>query len=69
MSKQIPVTEDAVVEGDEGRLHHVVEDVAYVRLAIVNAIVVGSTTTDNDRWVLIDAGVTGMARTHPPRDE
>jgi glyoxylase-like metal-dependent hydrolase (beta-lactamase superfamily II) len=62
VSQQIPVSNDAIVQDDdEGSLHHVAEDVAYLRLAIVNAVVVGRATTENDRWVLVDAGVPGMA--------
>ena len=39
MSKQVPVSDDALVdESDEGRLGHVVDDVAFLRLAIVNAV-------------------------------
>jgi glyoxylase-like metal-dependent hydrolase (beta-lactamase superfamily II) len=59
--KQIPVTDDAVVDSsEEGRLHPVVDDVAYVRLAIVNAVLVGA-AQDGGQWVLVDAGVAGMA--------
>ena len=70
MSKQVPVAKEAVVEtDDEGSLHHVADDVAYLRLAIVNAVVVGRAQSENDRWVLVDAGVPGMAgRIHRATD-
>ena len=60
MTKQVPVGDEAVIEGpDEGRLHYVTDDVAFLRLAIVNAVVVGA--ENSRRWVLVDAGVSGAA--------
>jgi glyoxylase-like metal-dependent hydrolase (beta-lactamase superfamily II) len=66
MSKQVPIDDSAVVNGieDDG-VHQITGDVAYKRLAIVNAIFVGhpiampGTTGD---WVLVDAGIPGSTK-------
>jgi glyoxylase-like metal-dependent hydrolase (beta-lactamase superfamily II) len=61
MSKQVPISDDTVVDTpDEGGLHQIADDLAYARLAIVNAVFVGAAGNDA-RWVLIDAGIPGMA--------
>jgi len=44
--------------GDDGT-HEVASDVAYLRLGIVNAALIG--LPNQDGWVLIDTGVPGMA--------
>lgn len=59
MSKQVPVSADAVIDHDGGRLHPVTDDVSYVRLAIVNAVIFGAPAAE--RWVLIDTGISGAS--------
>src|ERR1700712_117593 len=62
MSQQVPV--DASARADEhhvGKLALVAPDLAYERLAIVNAVFYGQPSAGDRRWLLIDAGVPGMA--------
>ena len=64
MSKQVPVNDSAVAPTtDEDGLHVIADDVAYQRLAIVNVAFVGTRSADDGggSWVLVDAGVPGMA--------
>jgi glyoxylase-like metal-dependent hydrolase (beta-lactamase superfamily II) len=61
MAQQIELDESA--RADEGAqpdgTHHVISDIAYQRLAIVNVIFVGEPGSKD--WVLIDAGTMGAA--------
>jgi glyoxylase-like metal-dependent hydrolase (beta-lactamase superfamily II) len=59
MSEQVRVGEHAIMAEEGGPLHDVEHDVAYRRLAIVNVAFVGLPGARD--WVLIDAGVAGMA--------
>jgi len=65
MTKQVPVDDSAVVDGfDEDGAHQITRDVAYKRLGIVNIAYYGEPllgSSSSGRWVLIDAGVPGMA--------
>jgi len=65
MTKQVPIDDSAVVDGvDEDGLHQITNDLAYKRLAMVNVAYFGTPVgaqASNARWVLIDAGLPGMA--------
>jgi glyoxylase-like metal-dependent hydrolase (beta-lactamase superfamily II) len=62
MAQQIPVAESAEVFGIEtGDAIHVLDDLAYRRLAITNVVFVGELSAGSS-WVLVDAGVHGTAR-------
>jgi len=62
MSQQVPIDSSARAdEHQEGKLYIVAPDLAYERLAIVNAVLYGQPGAGDRRWVLIDAGVPGMA--------
>jgi len=65
MSKQVPIDDSAVVEGvDDDGVHQITPDLAYKRLAIVNAMFFGTPAVDGrtkPEWVLIDAGLRGSA--------
>ena len=60
MAQQIPMSQSDVTgeTQDDGTIE-VAPDLAYLRLAIVNAVFFGAPRTPG--WVLIDAGVVGMA--------
>jgi glyoxylase-like metal-dependent hydrolase (beta-lactamase superfamily II) len=58
-SRRARCNSDAWYDGCERCARHVVDDVAFLRLAIVNAVVVGAPNAQ--RWVLVDAGVSGSA--------
>ena len=60
MAQQIPMSQSDVTgkAQDDGTVE-VAPDLAYLRLAIVNAVFVGVPGARD--WVLIDAGITGMA--------
>src|SRR5690349_15288488 len=59
MSKQIPIDDRALVnDHEEHGLHVIAPDLAYRRLAIVNVMLAGN---PGGKWVLVDAGVPGMA--------
>jgi len=61
MAQQIPVDPDSRVdEVQTDGVHEVLPGLGYQRLAIVNVAYHG-TRGAGDRWVLIDAGVTGAA--------
>lgn len=64
MTHQIPLSENA--RADEGASpdgsHEIAPDLAYLRLMIVNAVLVG-TPVEGSPWVLIDAGLPGTAAT------
>ena len=63
MAKQVPVEDRARAdESQEDGFREVAPDVAYQRLAIVNVAYVGSPAAGSGRWVLIDAGVMGAAK-------
>jgi glyoxylase-like metal-dependent hydrolase (beta-lactamase superfamily II) len=58
--KQVPVDRSAEVQGVEhGDVHEIAPDLAYRRLAIVNAVFFGVRNAGEERWVLIDAGIPG----------
>ena len=61
MAQQIPVSPEAVAdEGTEpGGAHPVAPDLAYLRLAIVNVVLVGPPDAGDRGWVLVDAGLIG----------
>lgn len=60
MQEQVPVSFAALadLENDAG-LHEVADDLAYQRLAIVNAVYFGPPGAGSGEWLLIDAGVMG----------
>ncbi|HJT33563.1 MAG TPA: MBL fold metallo-hydrolase [Pirellulales bacterium] len=60
MQEQVPVSSAALadLENDAG-LHEVADDLAYQRLAIVNAVYFGPPGAGSGEWLLIDAGVMG----------
>lgn len=60
MTRQVPIDSSAEVTRDEERAHAVLPDIAVTRLAIVNAVFVGPAAIRNG-WVLVDAGIPGMA--------
>jgi hypothetical protein len=65
MNEQIPLSADANADLSEtnagsAHLHATTDDLAYQRLAIVNAIFFGA--PGSARWTLIDTGVPGSAR-------
>jgi glyoxylase-like metal-dependent hydrolase (beta-lactamase superfamily II) len=64
MAQQIPVPDTAlardVASGDiDAHTHVVTPDLAFCRLAIVNAMLVGPQGAADRGWVLVDAGVFG----------
>ncbi len=60
MAQQIPMSQsDVTGEAQDGGTIEVAPDLAYLRLAIVNAVFFGAPRTPG--WVLIDAGIVGMA--------
>jgi len=62
MSEQIPVTPDALAEGeDQDSLHVVASDIAVQRLLMVNVVYLGEEGAGPERWVLVDAGLKGKA--------
>ena len=76
MAQQIPVGAQALARGvDDGAAREVAPDVASLRLGLSNVALIGE--PDSERWVLIDAGLPGVAdkikaaaerrfaRTHP----
>ncbi len=58
---QIPLDESVVAApySDESGVHEVAPDIAYLRCAIVNVVFLG--IPGQDGWVLVDAGIPGMA--------
>lgn len=63
MGDQINVGEGArAPEQEQGSIHQVRPDVAYLRLGIVNAVFIGRAGVPSGEWVLIDAGIPGSAR-------
>lgn len=60
MQEQVPVSSAALadLETDAG-VHEVAADLAYQRLAIVNAVFVGPPGARSGEWTLVDAGVFG----------
>jgi len=62
MSQQMPVDSSARAdEHQDGKLTIVGSDIAYQRLAIVNTILYGRPGAGDRCWILIDAGIPGMA--------
>ena len=62
MDKQVPVNQDARVDGDtQDGLHEIAPDLAYRRLAIVNVVYFGRPGAGDRQWVMIDAGMPGTA--------
>ena len=61
MAQQVPVAPDAIAGAMEGNLHVIAPDLAYRRLAIVNAVFVGAPDAGDRGWTLIDAGIPGSA--------
>jgi glyoxylase-like metal-dependent hydrolase (beta-lactamase superfamily II) len=63
MAQQIPLPADAIADlptqPDDGT-HQVLPDLAYQRLAMVNAVFYGPAGAPDRGWVLIDTGVTGL---------
>ena len=68
MTQQVPVDPRAVLEQAEadasasGRIQPVATDLGYLRLAIVNVILVGPQGANDRQWVLVDAGLTATAK-------
>jgi glyoxylase-like metal-dependent hydrolase (beta-lactamase superfamily II) len=64
MAQQVPVEDAAQLLGRKtDDVTEIVPDVAYRRLGIVNVMYCGDPSAEDGRWVLIDAGVAGTART------
>ena len=62
MTQQIAVPPEAVAaEIRKGALHAIAPDLAYQRLAIVNAVFIGLPDAGDRGWVLVDAGIKGSA--------
>ncbi|HYF14692.1 MAG TPA: MBL fold metallo-hydrolase [Phycisphaerales bacterium] len=63
MAQQIPVDPGAHAPDIEAsdHLHVVAHDIAYKRLAIVNAAFIGAADVGDRGWVLVDAGMPGTA--------
>ncbi|WP_237479720.1 MBL fold metallo-hydrolase [Lichenibacterium dinghuense] len=61
MTQQIPIGPEARAEEHDGGdgLREVAPDIAYRRLAMVNAVFVGEMSAGDRGWVLVDAGVMG----------
>lgn len=62
MPEQVPLDPEGRADMKDGGVHAVRPDLAYVRLAIVNAVLVGQEGASDGGWVLVDAGVYGSAR-------
>jgi glyoxylase-like metal-dependent hydrolase (beta-lactamase superfamily II) len=63
MTQQIPISPEAIADlgrEDEGA-HEVAFDLAYLRLAMVNAVLYGRPHAGDRGWVLIDSGVAGLS--------
>ena len=64
MAQQIDVSPDALAdEIAKGVTHEVAPDLAYLRLAIVNVVLVGLPGAGDRGWVLVDAGLIGSKGT------
>jgi glyoxylase-like metal-dependent hydrolase (beta-lactamase superfamily II) len=64
MAQQVPVADAAQLFGPKtDDVTEIVPDLAYRRLGIVNVVYFGEPGSQDGRWVLIDAGVNGTART------
>jgi glyoxylase-like metal-dependent hydrolase (beta-lactamase superfamily II) len=62
MDHQITVGQDALAnEHVAESVHEVAPDVAYQRLAIVNAVYVGHPDAGSQQWFLVDTGIPGSA--------
>lgn len=62
MSQQVPVDPSARADDhQDGKLYIVAPDLSYQRLAIVNVLFYGPPNAGDREWVLIDAGISGMA--------
>ena len=63
MSHQIPLTPESIADlphPNDGT-HEIAPDLAYVRLAMVNVVLVGRPGSGDRSWILIDTGVPGLA--------
>ena len=65
MSREVSIDYSAVVNGvDDDGVYRIRPDIAYQRLSMVNVVFFGTPSPDrrpNSKWVLIDAGLPGMA--------
>jgi glyoxylase-like metal-dependent hydrolase (beta-lactamase superfamily II) len=64
MSRNVPFDDSAVVDGvDDDGVYRIGPDIAYQRLSMVNVVFFGTPSADRRQpnWVLIDAGLPGMA--------
>ena len=62
MAQQVPVSREAEAsETYHNGTHFISDDLAYLRLAIVNVVLYGQADAGDRKWVLIDAGITGSA--------
>jgi glyoxylase-like metal-dependent hydrolase (beta-lactamase superfamily II) len=61
MTRQIPLDEIARADHMENGTHEVSADLAYKRLFLVNVVFAGLRGSGDQRWVLIDAGMTASA--------
>jgi glyoxylase-like metal-dependent hydrolase (beta-lactamase superfamily II) len=59
MTQQIPLSTEALADSGEGPVHEVASDLAYVRVAIANVVLIGRQDAGDRGWVLVDAGVIG----------
>jgi glyoxylase-like metal-dependent hydrolase (beta-lactamase superfamily II) len=68
MAEQIPLSEDARADDlradaeQDDNTQEIAPDIAYKRLAVVNAVFVGLPGAGDRQWVLVDTGVIGSAR-------
>jgi glyoxylase-like metal-dependent hydrolase (beta-lactamase superfamily II) len=62
MSHQIPITSDAIADlpHPDDATREIAADLAYKRLAMVNVVFYGLPKCGDRKWVLIDAGLTGL---------
>jgi glyoxylase-like metal-dependent hydrolase (beta-lactamase superfamily II) len=62
MAQQIPLTSEAIADlpHPDDSTTEIASDLAYRRLAIVNAVFFGEPSGGDRSWILIDAGVPGM---------
>ena len=65
LSRQVWIDDSTVVDGiDDDGVYRIRPDIAYMPLAMVNVVFFGTPSADrrrNSKWVLIDAGLPGMA--------
>lgn len=62
VSRQLPLTRDVIASTERGQpAQSVAPDIAYRRLGIVNVVFLGPEGAGDRGWVLVDAGLGGMA--------